>query len=139
MNCNKFIYIGIYVSYFQWFLDKIPPTKSKDHNPPAKKIIMIILKKMQLRFSVATLFRFVARFTRVRIEDSSRNRFALNGIQRDFSGGILSGYPLRYLQEVILVERRQADFYMCDVVNLLIFCALQLCLQLFCNSNSFLN
>ena len=32
--------------------------------------------------SVATLFRFVARFARVRIEDSSRNRFALNGIQR---------------------------------------------------------
>ena len=47
--------------------------------------------------SVATLFRFVARFARVRIEDSSRNRFVLNGIQRDFSGGIfvggiLSGY-----------------------------------------------
>ena len=35
-------------------------------------------------FFVATLFRFVARFTRVRIEDSSRNRFALNDIQRDF-------------------------------------------------------
>ena len=43
-------------------------------------------------FSVATLFRFVARFARVRIEESSRNRFALNGIQRDFSGRILSGY-----------------------------------------------
>ena len=26
------------------------------------------------------------------IEDSSRDRFALNGIQRDFFGGILSGY-----------------------------------------------
>ena len=38
----------------------------------------------QLRFSVATLFRIVALFARVRIEDSSRNRFALNGIQRDF-------------------------------------------------------
>ena len=31
--------------------------------------------------SVATLFRFVTRFARVRIEDSSRNRFALNCIQ----------------------------------------------------------
>ena len=40
--------------------------------------------------SVATLFQFVARFARVRIEDSSWNRFALNGIQRDFSGGIFS-------------------------------------------------
>ena len=37
-----------------------------------------------IRFSVATLFRFVARFARIRIEDSSRNRFALNMIQRDF-------------------------------------------------------
>ena len=36
----------------------------------------------QIRFSGATLFRFVARFARVRIEDSSRNRFALNGIER---------------------------------------------------------
>ena len=35
-----------------------------------------------LRFSVTALFRFVARFTRGRIEDSSRNRFALNGCQR---------------------------------------------------------
>ena len=46
----------------------------------------------------ATLFRFVARFLRVRIKDSSWNRFLLNAIQRDFlggffSGGILSGYP----------------------------------------------
>ena len=32
-------------------------------------------------FFVAMLFRFVARFTRGRIEDSSFNRFALNGIQ----------------------------------------------------------
>ena len=32
-------------------------------------------------FSVATLFPFVARFARGRIEDSSFNRFALNGIQ----------------------------------------------------------
>ena len=37
------------------------------------------------------MFRFVARFARVRIEDSSFNRFALNGIQRDFFGGIFSG------------------------------------------------
>ena len=37
------------------------------------------------------MFRFVARFARVRIEDSSVNRFALNGIQRDFFGGIFSG------------------------------------------------
>ena len=58
-----------------------------------------------VRCSVATLFRFVARFARGRIEDSSFNRFALNGIQRDFFGaifsggilvgGILSGYPQR--------------------------------------------
>ena len=34
-----------------------------------------------ISFSVATLFRFVASFTRVRIEDSSRKRFVLNGIQ----------------------------------------------------------
>ena len=37
------------------------------------------------------MFRFVARFARVRIEDSSFNRFTLNGIQRDFLGGIFSG------------------------------------------------
>ena len=37
------------------------------------------------------MFRFVARFARVRIENSSFNRFALNGIQRDFFGGIFSG------------------------------------------------
>ena len=37
------------------------------------------------------MFRFVARFARVRIEESSRNRFALNGIQRDFFGGNFSG------------------------------------------------
>merc|ERR1719154_167249 len=35
----------------------------------------------QIRCSAATLFRFVARFARGRIEDSSFNRFALNGIQ----------------------------------------------------------
>ena len=35
-----------------------------------------------LGFSVAMLFQFVARFARVKIEDSNRNRFALNGIQR---------------------------------------------------------
>ena len=47
--------------------------------------------------SVATLFRFVARFARVRIEDSSFNRFALNGIQSDFFRGdfFLGGfYPV---------------------------------------------
>ena len=32
-------------------------------------------------FFLAMLIRFVARFARVRIEDSSRNRFVLNGIQ----------------------------------------------------------
>ena len=52
-----------------WFRDKIPPEKIS----PKKNI-------HQLVFSVATLFRFVARFARVRIEDSSRNRFTLNGI-----------------------------------------------------------
>ena len=34
------------------------------------------------RFFVATLFRFVDRFARGRIEDYNRNRFALNGFQR---------------------------------------------------------
>ena len=33
-------------------------------------------KSHPTRFSIATLFRFVARFATVRIEDSSRNRFA---------------------------------------------------------------
>ena len=33
------------------------------------------------------MFRFVASFARVRIEESSWNRFALNGIQSDSSGG----------------------------------------------------
>ena len=56
--------------------------------------------------SVATLFQFVGRFARVRVEDSSRNRFALNGIQRDFFGGvfsrgILSGYRLVHIQWTI--------------------------------------
>ena len=45
------------------------------------------------------MFRFVARFARVRIEDSSRNRFALNGIQRDFFGGIFSRGILSEYQE----------------------------------------
>ena len=40
------------------------------------------------------MFRFVARFARVRIEDSSRNRFTLNGIQTDFSGGFFFRIPL---------------------------------------------
>ena len=35
---------------------------------------------MLLRFSVATLSRFVARFARAMIEDPSFNRFTLNGI-----------------------------------------------------------
>ena len=51
-------------------------------NPPE-----IFFYKFSFVFSVATLSRFVAR---VRIEDSSRNRFSLNGIQRDFFGGF---YP----------------------------------------------
>ena len=80
-KCTK-IYIHIYSCiYISWFQDKIPPKKKK------KKSFF------QLRFSVATLFRFVARFAHVRIEDSSLTRFALTGIQRDFFGGILSGYP----------------------------------------------
>ena len=37
-------------------------------------------KLFWLRISIAALFRIVARFARVRIEDSSFNRFALNGI-----------------------------------------------------------
>ena len=44
-----------------------------------------------IRFSLVTLFRLVARLARVRVEDSSRNRFALIGIQRDFFGGIFPG------------------------------------------------
>ena len=44
----------------------------------------------KVRFSVATLFWLVALFVRVRIEDSSRNRFAFNGIPRHFFGGIFS-------------------------------------------------
>ena len=42
------------------------------------------------------LSRFIAHFAHVRIEDSSRNRFALNGIQRDVFGGVLSGYANEY-------------------------------------------
>ena len=43
----------------------------------------------------------VVRFARVRIEDSSRNRFALNGIQRDFSGGFFPGgfFPRGFFPE----------------------------------------
>jgi len=61
-------------------------------SPPEKK-------KLASRFSVASLFRFVARFARVKIEDSSFNRFALNGIQRGFIGGFFSGgfYPVTVL------------------------------------------
>ena len=69
-------------------------------------------------FFVATLFRFVARFARVRIEDSGFNRFALNGIQRDFFGGIfsggifvggiLSGYPTNHIA-----------MYMSNLINIL--------------------
>ena len=66
------------------------PEKYRRQNPPGKKSPQ---KKNWLRFSVATLFRFVARFNRVRIEDSSRNRFALNAIQRDFFGGIFFRIP----------------------------------------------
>ena len=33
---------------------------------------------------------------------------------------------LRYLQGVNLVERRQVDFYLCDVVNLLMLCVFKL-------------
>ena len=58
---------------FKRVLGKNPPEKI----PPEK----IHPKKNVASFIVATLFRFVARFARVRIEDSSRNRFALNGIQ----------------------------------------------------------
>ena len=66
------------------------------------------------------MFRLVARFARVGIEQSSQNKFALNGIQRDyfggifsggifsegifsegiFSGGILSGYHFQHLEHV---------------------------------------
>ena len=58
-----------------WFPDKIRPTKSPRPKFPREK-------KMLLRFSVATLFRYIARFARGRIEDHSFNRFALNGIPK---------------------------------------------------------
>ena len=61
------------------------------------------------------MFRFVARFARGRIEDSSFNRFALNGIQSGFFGGIfsggifvgwiLSGYPIQHKEEKIVTSR----------------------------------
>ena len=41
-----------------------------------------VQKHFGTKRSVATLFRFVAYFGCVRIEDSSGNRFVLNGIQR---------------------------------------------------------
>ena len=40
-------------------------------------------KKNQHRFSVATFFQYIARFARVRIEDSGRNRFAFNSMQNN--------------------------------------------------------
>ena len=52
------------------------------------KIIFLALSNITVRNhfgtkrSLATLFQFVAHFPLVRIEDSSRNRFALNFIQR---------------------------------------------------------
>ena len=70
----------IYI-HLQCFPDKIPLTKSPRQNPPDQNRPE---KKNQLRCSVATLFPVVARFARVRNEDSSRNRFAVNGIQRIF-------------------------------------------------------
>ena len=56
-----------------------------------------------LCFSVATLFRFVARFARGRIENPSFNRFALNGIQRYFFGGFFPGgfYPVTELLSML--------------------------------------
>ena len=51
-------------------------------------------KKFSFVILYATLFRFVAHFARIRIEDSSLNRFALNGIQRDFLGGDFIRLPL---------------------------------------------
>ena len=59
---------GLAICNFGLFLGSryIPPQKIPPHPP---------------RFSVATLFRSVARFARGRIEDSSFNRFALNGVQ----------------------------------------------------------
>ena len=46
------------------------------------------------------MFRFVTRFARVRIEDSSWNRFTLNGIKGIFSGEFWSGgfYPDTLIQ-----------------------------------------
>ena len=70
--------------------------KSSRQNPPDQN--RPEKKKCQFLFSVTTLFLFEPLFARVRIEDSSRNRFALNGIQSDFfgrmfTGGILPGHP----------------------------------------------
>ena len=70
-----------------------------------------------LRFSVATLFRFVARFARGRIEDSSFKRFALNGIQRDFFGGFFPGGFLSggfYPDTLINVPGARYIFIVCD-------------------------
>ena len=54
-------------------------------------------KSSHPRFSVATLFWFVARFARVRIEDYSRNRFASTEYfakPGTFLGGEYSGHQM---------------------------------------------
>ena len=59
-------------------------SKKNQHSKKQSWKFWKMFKKIEKknRFSVATLFRFVARFGCVRIKDSSRKRFALNGIQR---------------------------------------------------------
>ena len=103
INKVLFIYVftGNNVEYLNFVRFKpVLGKKSPRQNPPGN--ILLETKKCQLRFSVATLFRFVARFARVKIENSSRNRFALNVIQMDFCGGIffrgnLSRYHHRHV------------------------------------------
>ena len=77
---------------------KSPRQNLLDQNPPEKKK----KKKKLASFFSSYVVLVVARFARVMIEDSSLNRFVLNGVQRDFfggtfsrgifSGGIISGY-----------------------------------------------
>ena len=100
INKVLFIYVftGNNVEYLNFVRFKpVLGKKSPRQNPPGKNPPET--KKCQLRFSVA-------RLSRVRIEDSSRNRFALNGIQMDFfegifSGGILSGYQNEPIADAI--------------------------------------
>ena len=58
-----------------------PNASEASYKPKERSYRKTKLKKKILRFPVTTLFRFVDRFARGKSEDSSRNRFALNGIK----------------------------------------------------------